>query len=112
MMNDLENSVLQILNSHRGRHNPIPGRVIASLLWETSDRNIRVAIRNLIRSGHAIASATESPAGYYMAETWEEVNQYAQALRNRLIEDAKRRRDFLRATKTKVEPKQLELIVK
>ena len=111
-MNDIEAAVLRILSSHRGRPLPITSQAIVQRLGGTVDRSVRLAIRKLITLGYPIASATDSPAGYYIAETWEEVTQYAQTLRARLIQDAIRRRDFIRAAKTRVEPKQLELIVK
>lgn len=109
-MNAFEEAVLRILSHHRGRQCPISGQAIAHQLNEHTDRKVRLSIRRLITLGYPIASATEAPPGYYIAETREEVNQYAQSLRDRLIQDARRRRDFLRAAKTKVEPRQLELI--
>lgn len=101
-------AVLHILTGHHGRNNPITSRRIADEVG-IPERKVRIIIREWIKT-FPIAAATEAPAGYFIAETQEEVNQYVQSLRNRLIEDAKRRRDFLQAARTKVEPRQLEMI--
>ena len=105
-MTDTEAEVLSLIRF--GRDNATRSGVIADFL-NIPERRVRLIIRELIKS-YAIASTTEAPAGYFIAVTREEVNQYAQSLRNRLIEDAKRRRDFLRSVQTKVEPRQLELV--
>lgn len=105
-MTGLELEVL--MNIPHGRYNPIRSQQIAFQV-DIPERRVRLIIRELVKV-YPIAAATEAPAGYFIAETQDEVNQYAQSLRNRLIEDAKRRRDFLRAAKIKVEPRQLEMI--
>ncbi len=107
-MTDIEAEVLSLIRY--GRDNAIRSKVIADYM-RMPERQVRKIIRELIKN-YPIASTTEAPAGYFIAVTREEVNQYAQSLRNRLIEDARRRRDFLRSAQTKVEPRQLELIGK
>ena len=101
-------AVLDIITRHMGRENPITSRQLADKIG-IPERKIRMIIREWVKT-FPIASATEKPAGYFIAVTQEEVNIYAQSLRNRLIEDAIRRRDFLRSAKVKVEPRQLVMV--
>lgn len=107
-MTDIEMEVLSLIRC--GRANATRSKVIADFL-KIPERGTRLIIRELIKS-YPIASTTEYPAGYFIAITQEEVKQYALSLKNRLIEDALRRRDFLRSAQTKVAPRQLELIGK
>ena len=94
---DLKARVLDILRYHRGRALAIEGKRIAQALREGDDRRIRQAIREIIAEGWPIASATTGPKGFFIAQTEEEARAYAGTLRSRLVEDALRRRDFLRA---------------
>lgn len=79
---------------NRGRSKAITSRQLSDITG-LPDRKIRLIIRELIADGLPVLSATETPAGYYLPETRQEIRQYAQALRSRLIEDARRRRDIL-----------------
>ena len=109
---ELKRMILAILK--RGRANALPGVVIAAACrYEpvNSDRLTRMLIRELIEEGHPIASSTSRPPGFFIAETREEVEKYADGLRGRLIEDALRRRDFLRASKKILQPEQLKMEV-
>ena len=104
---DLKRKVLNRLTAYcQGRQLALSGVELAEGLCDY--RTVRRIIRELIKEGCPIASATTEPAGYFIAVTEEEVKEYAQALRGRLIEDALRRRDFLRAATTKVEPRQIQ----
>ena len=103
--------LLTILQLHRGKTRAITGKDLAQLLGELDDRRIRKEIRELIADGHPIASSTESPYGYFMAETPEEVDQYLKQLKSRLVKDAYRRRDFKKAAaKALSKEKQLALL--
>jgi len=93
-----------------GRENAMTGATLAARFGHRSDRAVRLAIRQLIDEGLPVASETTAPAGFFIANTQEEVDTYARALRARLVEDAKRRRDFLRAAKQIKRPGQLPLI--
>ncbi len=93
-----------------GRENAMTGATLAARFGHRSDRAVRLAIRQLIDEGLPVASETTAPAGFFIANTQEEVDTYAKALRARLIEDAKRRRDFLLAAKNIRRPGQLPLI--
>ena len=107
---ELKLRILSTLN--KGRSKALPGVVIATACRcepVNSDRLTRMMIRELIEDGHPIASATSKPAGFFLAQTRQEVKKYADGLRGRLIEDALRRRDFLRAAKPILQPEQLKL---
>jgi len=102
--------LLTILQLHRGKHRAITGKELAELLGDMNDRMIRKEIRELIAEGHPIASSTENPYGYFLAETPQEVEQYLKQLKNRLVEDAYRRRDFKKAARILSKEKQLALL--
>ncbi len=58
----MKERLLNILQQHQGRDNPITGKELARLLNQNDDRKIRLLIRELIAEGVPIASATEAPA--------------------------------------------------
>ena len=91
---DIKHEIHAILLQHHGRQNAITGMAIAHKLGFKENREVRRAIRGLINDGVPIASTTESPAGYYIIINREEVDIYMKRLRDLLIEDARRRRDF------------------
>ncbi len=93
-----------------GRQNAMTGATLAARFGHRSDRAVRIAIRHLIDEGLPVASDTNAPAGFYIANSQDEVDTYAQGLRDRLIENAKRRRDFLQAAKNIKYPGQLPLM--
>ena len=95
--NGLKQSVLQFIQNHRGRANAVRGSEIASILGEKEDRQVRLIIRDLIAEGYPIASSVQKPYGYFMVKDREEAVDYQQSLKNRLIEDAIRLRDFRRS---------------
>lgn len=92
----LTEQVMVILRGHYGHAHPVKGREIATKLGLKTDRPVRLAIRELIAQGIPIASSVVTPLGYYLVETYAETREYLAVLRSRLIEDAKRRRDFKR----------------
>lgn len=102
--------LLTILQLHRGKDRAITGKDLAQILGETDDRMVRKEIRELIAEGHPIASSTEKPYGYFMADTPEEAEKYLGQLKGRLVEDAYRRRDFKKAAKALNKEKQLALL--
>ena len=108
-MTDIESDILAYLQRHFGRDKAVRSKVIASCL-NMPERSVRLTIRELIRQGKPVACTTIKPAGYFIAVTQDEVMAYAGALKRRGIEDIIRRRDFLRASEAKVEPRQLEMI--
>ena len=107
---ELKHRILSVIN--KGRSKALPGVVIATACrYEpvNSDRLTRMMIRELIEDGYPISSTTTKPAGFFLAVTRQEVKKYADGLRGRLIEDALRRRDFLRAARPILQPEQLKL---
>ena len=92
----MEERILEILKLHRGRDHAITAKELTKYTGK-EDRAIRMEIRDLIAQGYPIASGLTRPYGYYIANTIQEAKDYMQQLRNRLIEDALRRRDFKRA---------------
>ncbi len=89
--------LLSLLKLHLGKANAITGKELARILGEDNDRAIREEIRDLISQGIPIAASTQSPYGYYIVQTMDEAEQYMGQLKNRLINDALRRRDFKKA---------------
>lgn len=90
---NIKQELQSILLRHEGRGTAIKSRELARIV-ECEERKVRLMIRALIRDGLPVASSTEAPAGYFVVATRQEVSDYAASLRNRLIEDAVRRRDF------------------
>jgi hypothetical protein len=100
---DTKQQVSQILSHHEGRAQAITARELARVVGD-NERSVRLAIRDLIAEGLPIASATNSPAGYFVAMSWAEVEEYSAGIRGRLIEDALRRRDFRQAAERYLAP--------
>lgn len=93
-----------------GRANATTALNLAIALGYKNDRMVRACIDELIKEdGYPIASATQKPAGYFLAVTQDEVDIYARSLRGRVINDAIRRRNFLRAAKAIKFPGQMPL---
>lgn len=105
--NDLKTDVRSLLKY--GRENALTGKELAKTLGFPNNRVIRQAIRELIKDSVPIAASTVNPCGFFIATSKDEVGTYALILRKRLIEDAIRRRDFLRASKPLLYPCQLEM---
>ena len=99
---DLRLELKNLLLRHEGPERAITAGELARM-FATSDRIIRLAIRELIRgdgdgnSGIPIASSVENPPGYFIVTTRQQVEGYRHSVKSRLIEDAKRIRDFRRA---------------
>ncbi len=90
------NDLLELLKIHRGRDRAITAKDLSQIL-NSDERFIRSKIRGLIAEGWPIASVTKPPHGYFIVTTLQEAEDYKRSLRERLIEDALRRRDFKRA---------------
>src|SRR3990167_7097614 len=107
-MDELQQQVL-ILIRH-GRDNAIKGSSLARACGLKNDRAVRLAIRELIQAGEPIASAVTPPYGFYLAETPGECEEYIRVERERIIENARRLRDFKVATKLIRNPEQMVLL--
>ena len=105
---DLKEALLHQLSP--GRDNAVKGSILAKRLGFKDDRFIRQTIRELIADGSPIASSTVSPAGYFIANSPDEVIDYMKDLKSRLVNDAYRRRDFKRAARKLLQPGQLHLL--
>ncbi len=93
----------------RGRSASMTGIKLAALVGSDppgKDRSFRLLVMELITEKKPIASIS---SGYFMAETPDEVKEYAQSLRDRAKMNFIRRRDFLRAGRPILQPTQLIL---
>ena len=99
-----------VSNLKRGKTNALPGRILAQRLGFKNDRQIRLAIRELIADGKPIASSVRPPLGYFIADSGEEAIEYMKVLKSRLVNDAYRRRDFKLAARNILDPYQLGLL--
>ena len=93
-----------------GRRNAITGNKLAELMGCKDDRGIRNVILELLKEGVPIASATSPPAGFFVAETAKEVDDYRRDLRARLKKIALHSRDFRIAARSVRTPEQLSLL--
>lgn len=102
----------QILLVHRGKERAITAKELAKI-FDTDERFIRVQIRNLIGfpSYELIASTTEKPYGYFMAETIQEANECIETLLGRIKSDCVRLRDLKRAKAKRFSGQQIPLMV-
>ncbi len=92
-----------------GRSASMTGIKLAALVGSDSpgkDRSFRLLVMELIEEGRPIAS---TGSGYFMAETADEVKEYAKSLRDRAKMNFIRRRDFLRAARPILQPTQIEM---
>lgn len=88
--NGSKTQLKRILESHEGRVHAITAREL-SVNTQRPDRAVRLSILELIWEGLPVLSATEPPAGYYLPKTKAEWLEYDHQLKNRIIEDAKRK---------------------
>src|SRR5574340_37548 len=89
----LKADIKAILSRHEGRDRAITGRELAQLLGFKDDRVIRATICEVIRDGLPVLSATEPPAGYFVASSRAEWQAYDAQLKSRIVNDALRKRD-------------------
>lgn len=99
---NLKQEVLRVLERHVGRENPIKANELSRMFGysKTNTWVIRDAIHELViddKNPCPICAAQSRPEGYFIAETYQEVNDYAQTLKDRGIADIIRRRDVRRA---------------
>lgn len=94
-MLNLKSEINRILERHVGASNPIKAKDLAKLM-SRDEREVRQVIREIIADGVPVLSRTDNPAGYFIAASFQEVEDYKKSLRSRLIEDALRLRDVRR----------------
>lgn len=107
---ELKSKLESILVRHVGRSAAITAGELAELTGEP-ERRVRLAIRELIAKGLPVAAATEFPAGYFIVNSRQEVDAYAVSIKNRLIEDALRRRDFRKSAALYLTPARQERLI-
>lgn len=84
-----EAEVKRILRAHVGRFRAIRAGDIArslGLKGRYADRPVRAAIRELRRHGTLVLSATEEPAGYFLAASAAEWQRYGKPMRSRALD--------------------------
>ena len=108
---DLKVELKRILLRHEGQALAITGRELATMFGLKDDRQVRHAIRDLIKDGLPVAANTESPAGYFVVNNRREADRYASSIRSRLISDAIRRRDFRRAADQYLTPAEQGILI-
>jgi predicted MarR family transcription regulator len=108
---DLKVELKNILLRHESRERAVTGRELAVMLRQRDDRQIRQLIRELIAEGLPVASSTGKESGYFIAVTREEVREYAESVKGRLINDALRRQDFKRAATLYLAPARQERLL-
>ena len=108
MKNGLKEQVLHEL--HTGRSKAIPGRVLAHRLGFKTDRQIRLAIRELVEDGIPVIGRSAKPRGYYIADNIAEIQAQREVLKGYIIELAKHMRDLKYTIRTLQHEKQLVLM--
>jgi len=82
-----------------------------SSLCGLPERDVRLVIRKLIEDGIPVASSTDGwSGGFFITATREEADAYIADMRSRIVEIAKRLRDYKRAARSILNPGQLPLI--
>jgi len=76
----LEQAVLRVLESRRGRQKAIGRNELTALVRRlgqpASERQVREVIKHLRRQGYLICSAPGADGGYYWADTLEEYREF------------------------------------
>ena len=99
-----------LLQLGHGKSQAVRGSTIAQRLNFKDDRQVRIAIREMIAEGVPIASTTHPPYGYFIIQGKEEAEEYIGVTRHRIIQDCLRLRDFKRASRKERVPEQLAMI--
>ena len=85
-------------------------KAIAQLL-DIPEREVRLAVRQLIEDGIPVASSTDGmTGGFYITKDRKEAEAYITGMRSRIKEIARRMRDYKIAARPILYPGQLPLI--
>ncbi len=108
---DLVRQVQRVLAGHCSAEHPVRAREIALRVGCRTDVSVRMAIRELIRRGHPIASSVHPPQGYFYVEDAREAWRYLATLNARQREIGIRAREFEAAFRLRMNviPAQMEL---
>lgn len=93
-----------------GREEARTGGELAAILGFKNDREVRQAIRELISDGLPVLSNVHPPYGYYIANDPLDVTEHLGELRHRALEVLGRYKDLKLASRTILQPHQMELI--
>lgn len=88
---------------HHGEKNAIPSRELCKLLG-LSAREVSAAVERERRAGQPICASCGIPAGYYLAQTQEEMRRYCAGLNRRAGEIQKTRRACLKTLDSLPDP--------
>jgi hypothetical protein len=94
MSEDLKKSLRGILEHHEGRGKAVSAGELAETLalrGRDADRKIRLMILALIWEGLPVLATPQEPAGFFLASSWEEWQEYDRQMKSRIAESAKRR---------------------
>lgn len=91
---ELPGRVLAVLVEQRAAGRRITGKELAHRFGYRDDRQVRLAIGDLIAKGYLILSAVRKPYGYFLSEDLSEVREYLRTQASRLREDVKRVRQI------------------
>ncbi len=96
MDNDIKPRLKAILEYHRGRKNVILRRELRQILNidMAGDRQLRLFIGELRREGIPILFSTKKPAGYYVADNLNELQEGMEAMRSYIIDECRTLRDL------------------
>lgn len=87
--NGLKPRIQRIIERHQGRHRAIGRRELLAALELTpkQDRKVRLIIGELRHEGFPVLFATDSPAGYYLPESLNELKTGMDKLRSYIIDE-------------------------
>ncbi len=88
----LKQALLPLLLEHQGHANPVRGRDCARAVGQKHDRLVRKAFRRMLGEGWLVLSSTREPAGFFIAQSMEEVEAYLRTMDSRIREDLAHRR--------------------
>lgn len=88
---DLKRELRNILERHIGRDNPIDKMRLSRMVGQ-NERQVRLVILDLIEDGMPIVSTSDRPAGYFIATSYHEAEEYTLSLQTRIEHLSHRRR--------------------
>lgn len=91
---DVKRELRGILERHRGRDFPIDKKRLARMVGH-NERQVRLIILDLIEDGLPIVSTSEPPAGYFLATSHKEAEEYTLSLQTRIEHLSHRRKKVL-----------------
>jgi len=81
---ELKRELRTILERHIGRSSAITGESLARMVGQRN-RQVRAMLEELIEDGLPIVSTSEPPAGYFLANSHKEAEEYTESLYTRAM---------------------------